>query len=100
GNVGGMDLLAAAGAVAGLAAKDLADEVIPLAGRGGMGEAVDARGAEGADGPALAQAEAVDELLQGRLVGAVVARRTQRVGLVQRPVVKDHLVDRAGRDED
>ena len=56
-----------------------------------MGEAVDAGGAESADGPALTQAEARDEFLQGRLLIAGLAgplallgqqvRRTFAVGL-------------------
>src|SRR5262249_44695656 len=92
-DVGGVDLLAAAGRLDPLAAQHLADQAIPAAGLWRTGQAVDPRGPQGADGPALAQTVTGDERLQGRLVGAVVARRPQRVRLVQRPVAEDHLVD-------
>src|SRR5262249_2492927 len=99
-DVVGVNLLAAACRLDPFAAQHLADEVIPAAALRRPGQAVNARGPQGADRPALSQAVTVDERLQGRLVRAVVARRPQRVRLVQRPVVEDHFVDRARRDED
>jgi hypothetical protein len=41
----------------------------------------------------------VDEFLDGRLVGAIVAGWPQGVSFVQRPIVQDFLVNRARRDE-
>ena len=99
GDVGGVDLLAPFRRGDRLAAQHLADEVVPAAGPGRVGQAVDAGRPQGADRPALAQAVAVDERLQRRLVRPVMARRPQRVGFVQRPVGQDHLVDGAGGDE-
>jgi hypothetical protein len=48
---------------------------------------------------ALAKAVAVDKLLNGRLVGAVVASGPGGMGLVQGPVFENLLVDGAGGDE-
>src|SRR5262249_35037640 len=100
GDVEGVDLLAAASRLDPLAAQHPADEFIPAAVLRRVGQSVDAGRPQRADGPALAQAVAVDERLQRRLVGAIVARRPRRVRLVQRPVVEDHFMDRAGREED
>ncbi len=41
----------------------------------------------------------MNELLQGGLVGTVMAHRPNRVRFVQGPVVENLLVHRAGRDE-
>ena len=91
-----MDFLAAAGAVDLLALDDAGDEVVPLARRRGSGEAVDAGGAQGADGVALAAAVAGDEGLDGGLMGAVVGEGPEGVGLVEGAVVEDDLMDGAG----
>src|SRR5437867_9560715 len=95
-----MDFLAALGGLDALIPQNLADEVEPTTGLGRVCQAVDAGGPQGADGPALAQTVTVDELLQRGLVGAVVARGPERVGLVQQAVVEDDLVDGASRDKD
>lgn len=55
---------------------------------------------QGADRIALAQTVAVDKLLEGSLVGAVVRGGKERVILVQGAVVEDSLMYGAGRDED
>src|SRR5262249_41811912 len=82
GDVGGMDLLAARRGGDRLPSKHLANQFKPTAVRGGMGQAVNAGGPRSADGPAPAESIAVDELLQGSLMGAVRASRPQRMGLV------------------
>src|SRR5262249_2588690 len=56
--------------------------------------------AQRADRPVLPEAIAVYELFQRRLVSAVMMRGPQRMGFVQRPVVEDDFVHRAGRNED
>jgi hypothetical protein len=42
----------------------------------------------------------VNKRLQGRLVGAVMAMRPERVRFIQRPIAEDHVVHGARRDED
>src|SRR6516165_9582352 len=95
-----MDLLATARRLDGIPAQYLSDEVEPAAGLRRVSQAVNAGRPQGADRPVLAQTVAVDERLQRRLVGAVVAGRPQWVRLVQGPVVQDHLMDRTRRNED
>src|ERR1051325_5324762 len=65
-----------------------------------MGQAVDAGRPQRADRPALTEAIAMNERLQGCLVGAVMAVRPQRVRLIQQPITEDHVMHGARRDED
>ena len=82
-----------------LALRDGLDQVEPLAALDRPGDAVDAGRPQRTDRVALAKAVAVDELLDGRLVGAVVTGGPGGMGLVQGPVVENLLVDGAGGDE-
>src|SRR5512135_1898860 len=97
--VGRVDLLAPSAALDVLAPGHRADQVEPLARAGRVGQAVDARRAQGADREAQAEPVAVHERFERGLVGAVVAGRPERVRLVERAVAEDLLVHGAGRDE-
>src|SRR5687768_15099078 len=95
-----MDLFAATAALNRFTASDTLHEIKPLAVLHGMRDAVDAGRPQGADRITLAQTEAVDELFDGRLMGAVMAERPGGMRLVQRAVRQDLLVNGAGRNED
>src|SRR5207302_1943774 len=99
GHVQGMNFLAAAWRSNGFSIKHLPNQLKPAAGLRRMGQPVNAGRPQGADGPALSQAKAVDEFLQRRLVSAIMAGGPQRVSLVQRAIVQDYLVDGAGGNE-
>src|SRR5438093_1542690 len=94
-----MDLFASLGGSNRFTAHDLCHQVKPAACLGRMGQAINACRPQRADRPTLPQTVTVYELFQRRLVCPVEARRPQGMGFVEWPIVENHLVDRAGRDE-
>ena len=95
----GVDFLSASFAGHWLTAYYRRHEVGPFAYVCRTGKAVDSGWPQGTDRVAVAESVAVNELLQGCLVGTVMALRPNRVRFVQGPVVENLLVYRAGREE-
>ena len=84
----------------GFSRHDRLDEGVPLAGTRRVSQAIDARRAGAADRHPFAMAVTVNERLDRRLVGTVMAMRPERMGLVERTIRQDPVVHRTGGDED
>src|SRR5688572_12946135 len=74
-------------------------EIKPLAVLRPMRQAIHASRPQRADCIAHTQTIAVDELLDGRLVRTIVARRPRRMIFVERSIVENLLMDGTGRNE-
>jgi hypothetical protein len=95
-----MNFLAAMPASDDFAPGDGLHQIKPLAVLRAMRQTIDAGWPERTNRKARAKAVAVDELLDGGFVRSVVARCSRGMILVERPVVKDSLVDGTRRNED
>src|SRR5262245_46226961 len=95
GDIDGVNLLTSLRRRNVLAAQHLANEVKPAARLRRMSEPIDAGRPQRANRPAFSQAITVDELLQRRLVRAIVARGPERMRLVERAIVENHFMDGA-----
>jgi hypothetical protein len=100
GDVGGVNLLAAAWSLDAFAANHLADEIEPSALFWWTIQTIDAGWPQGADRPSLSEAITVDKRVEGGLVRTVMAGGPERVGFVERPIVENHVMDGASRNED
>src|SRR2546423_204876 len=95
-----MNLLAAALTMNSFALDDGPYQIKPLAVLVMVRQAKNAGWTKRTNRETGAQPIAMDELLDGRLVRAVVARRSRRMVFVERSILKDLLVDGACREED